>query len=314
MAMPVARGLFRRVITHERPADHRQPRRAPPPGTPSSCSTALGAAARARRRAADAADGAPDRGEPGPGLHGPGHRRPGAAARSVRPRRAAALGRHPDDPRQHAGETRTLIGRGNPALFDLTWATLLPTLAGELAVHGHSRSRRRHREVPRLVSASTRRPTSSLRPRRPRGRGAARSSRPTGGPCSRWPRRTRGCSSSTGARRWTAAAGAPTTASTCRSVFDNAAIVPETVGTGADAVELARRDERRAGWPSRAPAARMRRRSPPGPIYDLDTRATMVFDRDGSRGRRSARPRAAAVRAGALCPARHVTLASSSRR
>ena len=30
----------------------------------------------------------------------------------------------PDDPRQHQGETRTLIGRGDPSIFELTWETL----------------------------------------------------------------------------------------------------------------------------------------------------------------------------------------------
>ena len=40
-------------------------------------------------------------------------------------------------------ETRTLIGRGDPSLFALTWETLLPKLEAQLAVHGHARSRPR---------------------------------------------------------------------------------------------------------------------------------------------------------------------------
>ena len=40
-------------------------------------------------------------------------------------------------------ETRTLIGRGDPTIFELTWETLQGQARGELAVHGRPRSRHR---------------------------------------------------------------------------------------------------------------------------------------------------------------------------
>ena len=52
-----------------------------------------------------------------------------------------------------AGETRTLIGRGDPALFDLTWETLLPELEANSPFMGIARSRRGHRQYRALVSA-----------------------------------------------------------------------------------------------------------------------------------------------------------------
>jgi para-nitrobenzyl esterase len=61
--------------------------------------------------------------------------------------------------------------------------------------------------------------------------------------------------------------------------FDNAAIVPEKVGTGADALTLSRRMSdawlafARTGRPA-APDL------PDWPVYDLATRRTLIFDRE----------------------------------
>ena len=47
-------------------------------------------------------------------------------------------------------ETRGLMAAAIPTLFDLTWDTLLAKLDGQLAVHGRSRSRQCHRDLPTM--------------------------------------------------------------------------------------------------------------------------------------------------------------------
>ena len=101
MAMPAAHGLFHRVITMSGQQI-----------TASRIVTAtehalqlLAALGLPRDRVAaldDAADGAAGDGEPRAAIPRPGEGRPLAAARPVRSGRAAALGRHSDDARQHA--------------------------------------------------------------------------------------------------------------------------------------------------------------------------------------------------------------------
>ncbi len=115
------------------------------------------------------------------------------------------------------GETRTLIGRGDPSLFSLTWETLQAKLEANSPFMGQLESRRGHCEVPRVASGRIRRPTCSLPPPPIRDRGADRSSKPIAVPRSHPDRRRRMCFSSTGPRRSTAASGARITASMCRS-------------------------------------------------------------------------------------------------
>ena len=50
-------------------------------------------------------------------------------------------------------ETRTLIGRGDPSIFDLTWETLKAKLEANSPFMGDARSRQGDRGLPALVSA-----------------------------------------------------------------------------------------------------------------------------------------------------------------
>ena len=93
--------------------------------------------------------------------------------------------------------------------------------------------------------------------------------------------------------------------------FDNVAIVPEKVGTGADALELSRRMSdcwlafARTGRPATPSVPAVARLRP-------DVAADDGLRSPGARGQRSARRRTASLRAGALCPARHVAIGRSS--
>jgi para-nitrobenzyl esterase len=122
MAMPKAKGLFHRVATHSGSRSRRAVREPRP-----ACAGAAEGARLDRsagRSAAHAADGADRQGQPRAGLP-----RPVKDGRSL-PRDPF----DPDAPPQSAhipmilgntkGETRTLIGRGDPSLFSLTWETL----------------------------------------------------------------------------------------------------------------------------------------------------------------------------------------------
>ncbi len=70
-------------------------------------------------------------------------------------------------------ETRTLIGRGDPSLFALTWETLLPELEANSPFMG-TLDRGEVIAAYRDGIRSTRPPTCSLPRRRRRVRGAAR--------------------------------------------------------------------------------------------------------------------------------------------
>ena len=137
------------------------------------------------------------------------------------------------------GETRTLIGRGDPSIFSLTWETLPAEARSRLAVHGHARSRRGDRALPRRGIPSTRRPTCSL-PRRPTSRSwrgqvieaERRAAQPAGAAHTwvfqfDWPTPIDG-------GKWGAHHGLDVP-----FIFDNAPLAPQMVGTGADAQALA---------------------------------------------------------------------------
>ena len=138
------RGLFHRVMTHERPADHGQPR----DDRHRSC------AAAARRAAADRRIASIElRTLPMEQLvkvsRAPAYLGPVKDGRSL-PRDPF----DPDAPPQSAhipmilgnthGETRTLIGRGDPSMFALTWETLQAKLEANSPFMGDSRSRQGH--------------------------------------------------------------------------------------------------------------------------------------------------------------------------
>ena len=132
----------------------------------------------------------------------------------------------PDAPAQSAAipmvlgnthdETRTLIGRGDSSIFDLTWDTLRAKLEANSPFMGPL-DRGEVIAAYRTMYPRTRRRTSSSPPPRHRAHGGARSSKPSAVRRTGRAPAARGCSSSTGRRRSTAANGARTTDSTCRS-------------------------------------------------------------------------------------------------
>ena len=266
----------------ERPADHRQPgghRRT----AHRAASRRAGPAPGARPGAARAADGAPDRGEPGARLPGAGHRWPGAAARSVRSRCAAALRRHPDDPRQHRRRDPHPHRPRPPGAVRSHLGDAAARAAGELAVHGHRSTAPRSSASIGPGIRTTPPPMSSSRRRPPRARGAGRSSRRSGGRCSRWPSahtwvfqfdwRT-----PVDGGRWGAHHGLDVPFS-----FDNAAIVPDKVGTGADALALSR--QMSDAWLAFARTGRPATPSlPEWPVYDLAARRDDDLRPRGARG------------------------------
>ena len=208
------------------------------------------------------------------------------------------------------GETRTLIGRGDPSLFALTWETLLAEARGELAVHGHARSRRGDRAVPR-AGIRTYSPADVFF-------AATTDSRSWRGQVIEADRRAAqpaaaahdlGVPVRLARRRSTAASGARITASTCRSCSTTRRSCRDKVGTGAERCALSAAHERRVARLRANRPSERRRAAARGRVYDLTRRATMVFDRDDARRGRSARRRAPAVRTGAVCSAGHVALA-----
>ena len=115
------------------------------------------------------------------------------------------------------GETRTLIGRGDPSLFALTWETLKPKLEANSPFMGSldrgdviAKYREWHPEYSPadVFFAAT---TDSRSWRGQVIEADRRAAQPAGAP------RRRMSSSSTGRRRSTAASGARITGSTCRS-------------------------------------------------------------------------------------------------
>jgi para-nitrobenzyl esterase len=193
----------------------------------------------------------------------------------------------PDAPPQSAGipmilgnthgETRTLIGRGDPAIFDLTWETLQAKLEANAPFMGDLDRRRVIADYRRwypqyspsdVFFAST---TASRSWRGQVIEAERRAAQPQAAE-----------------RTWVFQFDWPTPIDGGRRgahhgldvpfVFDNAAIVPDKVGTGADAAAL-------SALMSDAWIAFARTGSPQTkalenwPVYDLTRRATTVFDR-----------------------------------
>ena len=276
MAMPAARGLFRRVITMSGQQI-----------TGSRTSTAT----RHAQQLLDALGLARDR-------VGELHRLP--MARLIETSRAPAymgpvtdgraLPRDPFDPDapplsadipmilgNTAGETRTLIGRGNPALFDLTWTTLLPALQAQSPFMGDLdradviakyRAWYPHYSPADVFFAAT---TASRSWRGQVIEADRRAAQPVASGHT-WVFQFDWRAPIDGGR-WGAHHGLDVP-----FVFDNAAIVPEKVGTASDALDLSRRMS--DAWLAFAKTGRPDCAAIPAwPIYDLDTRPTMVFDR-----------------------------------
>ena len=207
------------------------------------------------------------------------------------------------------GETRTLIGRGDPSLFDLTWDTLQAEARGELAVHGTLDRGRGDRRAtgawhPALLAGRRllRRDDGLAIVARPGHRGgsprrAAEAAR----------RRTWVYQFDWRNARSTAAAGARITASTCRSYSTTTRIVPgqgRAPMTGAH--RLAARMSAALARVRDDAATRIPRGLPRWPVYDLPRRADDGVRRAHPGRRRSARRRAPAVRTGPVCSAGNV--------
>lgn len=187
-----------------------------------------------------------------------------------------------------AGETRTLIGRGDPAIFTLTWDTLKPRLEAHSAFMGDldrgeviAKYRQWYPEyspadiffAATTASRSWRGQVIEADRRAVQPRASSRTwvyqfdwRTPVGG------------------GRWGAHHGLDVP-----FVFDNAVLVPDKVGTGTDAADLAATMSgmciafARTGRPDA-------RGLPEWPVYDLSRRATMLFDTstrvvDDPRGR-----------------------------
>jgi para-nitrobenzyl esterase len=177
-----------------------------------------------------------------------------------------------------AGETRTLIGRGRPEIFDLTWDTLLPALQASSPFMGsldRAEVIARYRAwYPRYSPADVffAATTASRSWRGQVIEAERRAEQPVASSHTwvfqfDWPTPVDG-------GRWGAHHGLDVPFS-----FDNAAIVPDKVGTGADALELSRRMS--DAWLAFARTGRPATPSlPDWPVYDLVSRRTMIFDRD----------------------------------
>src|SRR6185503_16082594 len=192
----------------------------------------------------------------------------------------------PDAPQQSAnipmilgntkGETRTLIGRGDPSLFSLTWETLLPKLEANSPFMGTlSRAEviTKYREWHPKDSPADVFFAATTDSRSWRGQvieADRRAAQPAGAAPTwvyqfDWPTPIDG-------GRWGAHHGldVPFT-------FDNAAITPETVGRANGAARLAAQMSRtwiefaRRGDPNHGGL-------PHWPVYDLARRSTMIFD------------------------------------
>ncbi len=205
------------------------------------------------------------------------------------------------------GETRTLIGRGDPSLFSLTWETLLPKLEANSPFMGtldRGEVIAKYREWHPRVLAGRRLLRGDDR--------FAIVARP--GDRSRSPRRAAGrlgadatCSSSTGRRRSTAASGARITASTCRSSSTTPPSRRIMVGAGAEQVALA--DLMSRAWIAFARTGNPNATGLPAwPAFDLTASRHDGVRSRIARRRRSARPRTPVVWTGAVCAARNVRL------
>jgi para-nitrobenzyl esterase len=174
------------------------------------------------------------------------------------------------------GETRTLIGRGRPALFDLTWETLQPALEvnspfmGSLDRGAVIASYRRWHPAYSPADVFFAATTDSRSWRGQVIEADRRAAQPVAAARTwvfqfDWPTPVEG-------GKWGAHHGLDVP-----FVFDTTDLVPETVGSGAGAARLAAQMSRtwiefaRRGDPNHAGL-------PKWPVYDLSRRSTMVFD------------------------------------
>ena len=176
------------------------------------------------------------------------------------------------------GETRTLIGRGDPSLFSLTWDTLQAKLEANSPFMGHLNRAEviaRYREWHPAYSPADVFFAATTDSRSWRGQvieADRRAAQPSGSAPTfvfqfDWPTPIDG-------GKWGAHHGLDVP-----FVFDNAAITPHLVGTGEEQLQLASRMSEawiafaRTGHPDTPPI-------PPWPAFDARRRATMIFDRD----------------------------------
>lgn len=174
------------------------------------------------------------------------------------------------------GETRTLIGRGDPSIFDLTWETLLPKLEANSPFMGDLDRREvieaYRRMYPRYSPADVFfAATTASRSWRGQVIEADRRAAQPAGAAPTWVYQLDWGTPIDGGR-WGAHHGLDVPL-----VFDNAPLVPERVGAGPEAERVADQMSEallafaRTGRPD-APGL------PPWPPFDLGRRATMVFD------------------------------------
>jgi para-nitrobenzyl esterase len=176
------------------------------------------------------------------------------------------------------GETRTLIGRGDPSLFSLTWETLRPKLEANSPFMGTldrgeviAKYRQWHPEYSPadVFFAAT---TDSRSWRGQVIEADRRAAQPAGAAPTYvfqfdWPAPVDG-------GKWGAHHGLDVP-----FIFDNAAMVPRMVGEGDDQLRLASRMSE--AWITFARTGNPNTSSiPRWPAFDLQRRATMIFDRE----------------------------------
>lgn len=175
------------------------------------------------------------------------------------------------------GETRTLIGRGDPSLFDLTWETLLPTLEAHSPFMGTLDRRAviaRYREWYPQYSPADVLFASTTASRSWRGQvieADRRAAQPVASSRT-WVFQFDWGTPIDGGR-WGAHHGLDVP-----FVFDNVTLVPDKVGPPTpQVVDLARRMS--ASWLAFARTGNPNANGLPSwPVYDLTRRSTMVFD------------------------------------
>lgn len=174
------------------------------------------------------------------------------------------------------GETRNLIGRGDPTVFDLTWETLLPKLVASSPFMGdldRAAVIAAYRRLYPLYSPADVFFASTTASRSWRGQviEAERRAAQSKAASHTWVYQLNWRTPVDGGK-WGAHHGLDVPL-----VFDNAPLVPEMVGTGpdaqrvADVMSTALLAFARTGNPNTASL-------PPWPTYDLARRTTMVFD------------------------------------
>jgi para-nitrobenzyl esterase len=174
------------------------------------------------------------------------------------------------------GETRTLIGRGNPALFDLAWETLRPALEANSPFMGdldRGKVIAAYRRWYPLYSPADVFFASTTASRSWRGQviEAERRAEQKAAAPHTWVYQLDWGTPIDGGR-WGAHHGLDVPL-----VFDNVPLAPHMVGTGGDAQRLA--DQMSAACVAFARTGRPDTPAIPAwPVYDLARRATMVFD------------------------------------